>query len=227
LGQLSCCGQRRDSRCVGWAHATTVCRMPRLARYLKGFLAVSLGGVGIAAAQPDSEASRRVSLTMSPLNLQYPVVELMAEVRLLAKRGRAVSAAFIAGYGEYSEPIETNNGVKAGTRQPRAGQLGGQLLYYPLDDFRGLQVGGEVMLVKYLGFDLESTRHLTTVGDGVGVGPFVGYKYLDKTGFTFSGQLGMAYMVQPSHAPATGARFSSSKPSRWFPLVNVNVGWSF
>jgi hypothetical protein len=228
--------------------------MPRLAQCFSVFLAAGLSLARAAAAQPaqapenagrhlePSSASpgvpsteapvppvptRIISLTFSPLHLQYPVVELMAEVRLFAKNGRAVSAAFIAGYGKLSQVVEMQSGLQKDTLHPKSTTLGGQLLYYPLGDFRSLHIGGEVMIVKYLGLELEKGQNITTLGDGVAVGPFLGYKYLDNTGFTASAQLGIDYMVRRLHEPAAGTKLSSGTPSHWFPIINVNVGWSF
>lgn len=225
--------------------------MPKLAPCYIGFLAATLGVAAPLLAQPTlpqqqeqqlvepavpshqrqpvvpPASPRIISLTLSPLHLQFPVIELMAEVRLYAAKRQAVSMAFIAGYGELAQAVEGHSGLDKQTLNPTAGQLGGQLIYYPLGDFRSLQIGGEIMYVKYLGFDLAPGQRITTLGDGLAVGPFLGYKHIERIGLTLSGQLGIDYMVKRTHAPNAETGETSSPPSKWFPLLNVNVGWSF
>ncbi len=224
--------------------------MLRMAPCCTGFLLAALGITAPALAQPTvlqqqvqpvevavpspqwqsvvpSVTPRIISLTLSPLHLQFPVIEIMAEVRLYAAKQRAVSMAIIAGHGELAQAVEGQSGLDKQTLHPTAGQLGGQLIVYPLGDFRSLQVGGEIMYVKYLGFDLAPGQRIATLGDGVAVGPFVGYKHIERIGFTLSGQLGIDYMVRRANAPSAEVGETSSPPSKWFPLLNINVGWSF
>ena len=89
-----------------------------------------------ASAAPAAEHPRRVfSLTISPIHLFLPVVELTGEARVHDK----VGVALIAGAGKYSDPNVT--GISATVYE-----AGGQVRVYVIGDFRhGMQLGGELL----------------------------------------------------------------------------------
>ena len=67
-----------------------------------------------------------------------------------------------------------------------------------------------------------SDSNLSAKGEGVAVGPFLGYKYTADVGFTFDAQLG----IERVFAKATSGS-SNASDSTYVPLLNLNVGWSF
>src|SRR6185369_10478727 len=87
-------------------------------------------GAATVAEDAPAHPRRIVSLTISPLHLTLPVLELTGEYRALDKLGVAV----IAGVGRY-----TDNNLSAA-----AYEAGAQVRYYVVGDFRhGMQVGAE------------------------------------------------------------------------------------
>ena len=161
----------------------------------------------VPAPPPPPEHPRRVfSLTISPLHLVLPVVELTGEARAHDKIG----VALIGGGGRYTDPNVA--GISA-----RVWEAGGQVRVYVIGDFRhGMQLGGELL---YLHLD---DPHLTATGEGLAIGPFVGYKIMTDVGFTFDAQVGFEYIT--ARAQASG---STNNDKSIIPLLNLNVGWSF
>jgi hypothetical protein len=156
---------------------------------------------------PELHPHRDFSLTISPIHLTLPVLELTGEARLADK----VSVAMIVGVGKYSDTV---NGVKL---DASAFEVGGHFRYYVLGDFRhGMQLGAEVLYLHL------ADSQLVVKGEGVAIGPFVGYKYTADVGFTFDAQVGAEYVG----ARASSTTSSASETS-WIPLLNLNVGWSF
>jgi hypothetical protein len=184
---------------------------------LRGLVVCCVMGAAVAARADEpagvveppqaEEHPRRVfALTISPLHLISPIVELTGEARVADKIG----VAAIAGVGRISD---TQNGVKISAD---VYELGAQARYYALGDFRqGMQLGAELL---YLHLD---DPNLVVKAQGIAVGPFVGYKYTADVGFTFDGQLGVEYVGAKANSSTTTAKDSS-----WIPLLNLNVGWS-
>jgi hypothetical protein len=167
----------------------------------------------VAGADHDDNLQHSVSVTLSPLHLVMPMVELTGEYRLADKLG----VAGILGAGS----IAVTDAV--GTPRFTAFEVGGQFRYYPLGSFiHGLQVGAEVLMVYLSG----SVGAVSATGAGVSAGPFVGYKIASNIGFTFDVQLGPAFMLVGAQASA-GGRTESAKESQVGPLLNINLGWSF
>jgi hypothetical protein len=163
------------------------------------------GGVPAGPEHP----LRIVSVTISPLHLLSPILELTGEYRALDKLGVAV----VAGAGKVSD----SSGVTP--ISATALELGAQARYYVLGDFRhGMQLGAELLYLHL------SDAHVSIDGEGVAVGPFVGYKFTADVGFTFDTQLGVEYVGARAMSSATGG---SASGSRYIPLLNINVGWSF
>jgi hypothetical protein len=166
----------------------------------------SLGLSSRAAHADDAPAPRKVSVTWSPIHLALPLVELAAELSIAPHIGVGV----IAGAGRVSDATDTITAT--------AVEVGGQFNYYFTRSFSGLHAGGEVMYL-HLG-DVE--QDATVTASGLSLGPYVGYKVLTSIGFTFVAQGGVAFA-------AYGASSSTQSQSerKVFPLLNLNIGWSF
>jgi hypothetical protein len=61
-------------------------------------------------------------------------------------------------------------------------------------------------------------------GNGLAIGPFVGYKYTADIGFTFDAHLGAQYLAV---AAESNDGTQTAEDSDVIPLVNLNAGWSF
>jgi hypothetical protein len=160
-----------------------------------------------------------VSLTFSPIHLLFPIVELSGEVAL----GEKVSVAGIVGFG--SIPVETRNTMSTSTRTERfsAWEVGGHFNYYVVGSFEhGMQLGVEALYLKVATSD--SSYRSAASATGLAVGPYVGYKLITGIGFTFEANLGAEYVVAQA---ATADGSATASDSRWIPLLNLNVGWSF
>jgi hypothetical protein len=155
---------------------------------------------GWAPPPPEPSHPRRVfSLTISPIHLVLPVVELTGEARIHDKVGLAV----IGGAGKIAD------------FSLKMFEAGAQVRVYVVGDFRhGMQLGAELL---YLQFDQD----VVTTGEVLAIGPFVGYKVIVDAGFTFDAQLGFAHV---SERASSG---NNSNSEKYFPLINLNVGWSF
>lgn len=141
------------------------------------------------------------SLTVSPLHLLSPIVEVTGEGRV----GPKVGLAGIVGAG--------------GASGVAAFELGAQGRYYPVGDFdHGMQVGAEVLTVMAT----ASSGSTTATGLGISLGPFLGYKIAARFGLTFDAQLGVSYAA----IQARGGGESESAAGVG-PLLNLNLGWSF
>src|SRR5687768_4310361 len=82
----------------------------------------------LEATPVERHVQHRFSLTMSPVHLALPVVELTGEFRLLDKLG----VAAVAGAGNSSGIF--------------VGEAGAQIRYYLIGTFiHGMQVGGEIL----------------------------------------------------------------------------------
>jgi hypothetical protein len=160
----------------------------------------------VPAPPPEPVHPRRVfSLTISPIRLVFPVVELTGEARAHDK----VGVALIGGGGGSDPNISETSAT--------AYEAGAQVRVYVLGDFRhGMQVGGELLYLHLSG------NRLSRNGEGLAVGPFLGYKIMIDAGFTFDAQLGIEHI---SARAASGNNTANDKA--FIPLLNLNVGWSF
>lgn len=158
-----------------------------------------------------------VSVTFSPIHLLFPIVELSGEVALNEK----VSVAGIVGFG--SIPVETRTTTSTKTERLSAWEVGGHFNYYVVGSFEhGMQLGVEALYLKVSTTD--SSYRSAASATGLAVGPYVGYKLITGVGFTFEANLGAEYVVAQA---ATSDGSATASDSRWIPLVNLNVGWSF
>jgi hypothetical protein len=159
---------------------------------------------------------RTVSLTMSPIHLLLPVFELMLEARPVDHLGLAL----IGGAGS------VKSSSSSGSEKFSAYELGAQVVWYPMKPFHGLVVGAEALYVKVESDEL-SEGEVRGSGTGLAVGPLVGYKVLTSGGFTFVAQGGLEYIAVQAEASDKAGNSSEADDSRWIPLVNLNLGWSF
>jgi hypothetical protein len=160
----------------------------------------------VPAPPPEPPHPRRVfSLTISPLHLFLPVVELTGEARVHDKVGVAV----VGGAGKYTDDSVNISATVY--------ELGAQVRFYVLGDFRqGLQLGAELLYLHLNAPDIVAT------GEGLAIGPFIGYKIIVDAGFTFEAQLGFEHVS--AQAQSGG---SSESQKDYIPLLNLNIGWSF
>jgi len=154
-----------------------------------------------------------VSLTISPLHLLLPMVELTGELRL----GTQASVALIAGGGRV--PVTQSDGTKV-TFTVLEG--GGQLRYYVTGSFRrGMHVGAEILYVHVNG----SLEDITGVASGLALGPFFGWKMTSYAGFTFDVQGGVEVVTMGTRVSSRSGGSSDSSVD-YIPLVNLGIGWS-
>lgn len=153
-----------------------------------------------------AEGDQQVTVTWSPIHLVLPVVELTGEYNVAPHMG----AAAILGAGRVSNEDDTVTAT--------AIEVGAQFNYYLLARFSGLHAGLEGIYLN-LG-DVE--QDTTASAAGFAVGPYAGYKLMTSIGFTFVAQLGVSYL-------AFNAKTSTqtSSESKFSPLLNLNIGWSF
>lgn len=176
-----------------------------------------------AAAEKDSGATstKSVSLTFSPVHLRSPILEVQGEYGFTPK----ISAAGLAGYGTMTAKSElTDEEITF-----NVWELGGQFRYYPVGDFEhGLQVGAELL---YVGLETQEGETLVGqsvagTGEGLALGPFLGYKYAAGLGFTIDIQVGIQRALARAKGESNGQK-ESGEDEDWIPLLNLNVGWSF
>jgi hypothetical protein len=190
--------------------------------FIQTVLASSLLSLSAGVSRADTtevaaqQHPRRVfSLTISPVHLTAPIVELTGEARVLDKLGIAA----VAGAGKLSSK-ETATAPK---RSASAYEVGLQGRYYLLGDFRhGLQLGAEAMYLHVA----DDDPTFSATGKGLAIGPFVGYKYTADVGFTFDTQLGFQHISAAAEA-SHGVRQETAEDSGNIVLLNINVGWSF
>ena len=157
-------------------------------------------------ALAEDEPDRMVSVTWSPAHLILPMVELTGEVKPMPHVGLSV----IAGAGSVTDNMTKVSG--------RALEGGGQINWYPLRDFAGLDLGVEALYVSIDDVNLDSAA----AAAGLAIGPFVGYKALFPIGLTLVAQVGVDFVAV--HAQSSSA---TANQKDVVPLVNLNAGWSF
>lgn len=148
-----------------------------------------------------------------------PVFEATIEIRAHDH----VGIALIGGYGK----VKTSDPFRSYTFDVY--EVGGQLVFYPISTFdKGLQLGAEALYVK-VKTDDSYTGSVTVsgAGSGVAIGPFVGYKVGTSVGFTFVVQGGVQFMTAKAKAKDSNGTTATDEASDVFPLINLNLGWSF
>ena len=180
-------------------------------RFVRAFVAFVFSLVVFAQSEPAHAAGggEVVSVTFNPLRLFVPVFEAAAEVRLMP----ALGVAGIGGIGS----------VKIQGAHFTVTEVGGQIVAYPLGDFRSLQLGGEVLWLHING----NKADISAAAAGIAVGPFVGYKLITRGGFTFSVQGGGQYVIAQAQATDAQGNSATGSASGFGLLLNLNFGWSF
>lgn len=158
--------------------------------------------------------TRDVSLTVSPIHLVFPILEVSAELRA----HDAIGVSLIGGYGQIS-----TTGLFE-TKTYDVYELGGQLSFYPLEPFESLLLGVELLWLQVDSDDLD--RSFAASAAGVAVGPMMGYKYIADGGFTLFVQGGAQYVAARAEA-ADGSSTETAEDRAFIPMVNFNLGWSF
>jgi hypothetical protein len=171
----------------------------------------------VAAPFASPEPERNVSFTISPLLLMFPMLELGAELRVLD--GFGVSARGGLGNWGVTLPDDKKDVYPAW-------RLGGQVHWYLMRPFGGLEVGAELGYLRVetdepeFPWDSLKLRRLT-------VGTFIGYKLLVRVGFTFQAQFGIVRAFEKVQAQSEVLTTVTDEDSRWDALLNVGLGWSF
>ncbi|MBA3457629.1 MAG: hypothetical protein H0T42_31395 [Deltaproteobacteria bacterium] len=171
------------------------------------------------AVEPSSPPKKLPKFTVmwAPLRAVIPLVEFTFEYRVMPKLG--VSLTLGAG----TRTIEDQAGTEySGTEI----DVGGQVRYYLLGNFRhGMQLGAEV-LEEYVNFE-DLPAGVGAAAGGFTVGPFIGYKFATGVGFTFEAQAGVRYVVVEPEAQGGVGSPGFTTEDKVLPLVHLNVGWSF
>jgi hypothetical protein len=143
-------------------------------------------------------------------------VKLMVEARVSDK----VGIAALGGYGSMS--------VSGFPERFSVWEIGGQARYYAIGSFEhGMEVGAQG---EYLGVSTSASDGTVTVfgaGNGVVLGPFLGYKLATKVGFTLDLQGGVAYEIATANAQSSTGQTASAGGNAIVPLLNLHLGWSF
>jgi len=170
--------------------------------------------VEAVATPKEVDEDRTVYLSISPLHLLAPIVELTGELRL----HRHIGVAAIGGYGS----------VKVdGFRPFKVWEAGGQFVGYPVGHFdHGMQLGLEVL---YAGVSTdENIKVSSATANGLATGPFIGYKLATRVGFSFNIQGGVEYVFATADAKSpNGNAAATATQASIIPLLNLQAGWSF
>ncbi len=163
-----------------------------------------------AAAQAEAASDHHtVAITISPIHLLGPIVELTGEVAASSKIG----VSGLVGVGEI-------DGISVF-------EVGAALRGYVVGDFdHGMQLGAEMLYVSVTvdeGDTIEGASGIAGKGSGFAVGPFIGYKITLDVGFTFEAQLGAQYFFATAEVDSG----ESASADGFAPLLNLNVGWAF
>jgi hypothetical protein len=180
---------------------------------------IFLGALGLAAIlsasaahadAPSPAAEPSITISISPLHLVLPIVELTAEVKVAPGFGVAV----IGGAGTLK--------ASSGTERYAAIEGGVNARYYLTGAFHGVELGAEALYVHVA----NSATDVTAQAAGLAVGPYAGYKWIQSSGLTLEAQLGVDYLTARADA-MSGTTSASSSTSAWGPLLNLQAGWSF
>lgn len=172
-------------------------------------------------AHADEDAVRYASLTVSAIRLVLPVFEAMLEARPTEHVGVAV----LGGIGK-APPKIIGQTVFEGTDSVSVHEIGGQLLVYPLSSFDGFVVGAEVRYTKASGTVSAEGMSTDASASAAAFGPFLGGKWIHESGFTLLAHAGVERVWLGAEFTVSGQNHTYSD-SLWFPILDLNVGWSF
>ncbi len=195
----------------------------RPVRFLSLASLVAVVALAPLAAAQNKDDNMRASITISPIHLVYPIVEITGEYAVNKKIG----VAGLVGVG--SIPLDTTvvNGTTTSksTERLSAWEVGGHFNYYVIGGFdHGMQLGVEAIYLKIA--KSQSNYSSAAAANGFAVGPYVGYKVIANIGFTFEANLGFQYVTARAKA-TSGTTTATAEDKTIIPLLNLNVGWSF
>ncbi len=148
-----------------------------------------------------------------------PILQLTGEARVVPHFGISV----LAGYGELGVDTTDSFGDRQSVKV-KVYELGARAIGYPLKNFKSLQLGAQLL---YLHVDTENLNDVSGTGAGAAIGPFIGYKLITEAGFTFLAQGGFQYLAARADAHDSFGNSASDTDSRFLPLLNLDIGWSF
>lgn len=181
-----------------------------------------------AAAQSDGGSDKKVSLTISTLNLAKPVlsddqveytpeVELMGEFNINDQFGVAGIANFgRAKFIDFADPLDLT-----------VMKFGAQGAWYPVGHFgHGMQLGVQAMRTQWFGSGEVNGVDLQAAANATSIAGFVGYKIIAEPGFTFVAQAGGGPQFISAVASGGGSNAEAAEVAPKI-IVNLNAGWSF
>jgi hypothetical protein len=194
----------------------TRCHGPGM-RTLRIALPVLLFGYATAASAAPEKHENSVALSVSPLHLAFPVFEVTAELLVSPQ----FSVALVAGAGTIS--VETTESGETSSDKFTVYEVGAQGRYYFYGTAQeGALAGLELMYAHVSG----ETERATGVGNGLGVGPIIGYKWVWDSGFFIDLNGGVLFLAVQAEA-TDGQTTSSDEASSLQPNLNFNLGLSF
>jgi hypothetical protein len=176
--------------------------------------------------EEDKPQDHSVAVLISPFHLILPVVEITAEIRLHERIGVAV----IGGIGSIDPYQFSQTKPPAGVKTGRftVWEAGAQFVSYPVGHFdHGMQLGAELLYLGIAGSAESATNSASGTGQGLSMGPFIGYKFTAKVGFSLAIQGGVAYVTARADAKDAQGNTASRTDSQFGPLINLNLGWAF
>ena len=173
----------------------------------------------------DSESNsdqQKTSITISPIHLAISMLEVTSEYNLSPNIGLAL----VTGFGQFKSETKDISGNVVSEDKYTAIEFGTHFKYYFFDNFEGLHFGGEIL---YLFVDRAGDdQGVKASGEGLAVGPFLGYKGMADIGFTWEIQAGYQFMLAKAEAEEDESGLTAStEQDASFPLINLNLGWSF
>jgi len=153
--------------------------------------------------------------------LALPVFEATLEVRPTEHLGISI----VGGLGD-EPPVVVGQTHLQGEDRYAVREIGAQVLAYPLSKFDGFVVGAELLSVKVSGSATVNAQSYDVTGSALAFGPLAGGKWIHESGFTLFGHLGVQRLWVKAESTVSGQAVDRSE-SRWFPLINLNAGWSF
>jgi hypothetical protein len=179
--------------------------------------ATALLATGTALAGPKAHPDHKAAISISPIHLVFPVVEIQAEFYISSQ----LSASVIGGYGSIT--AEATSIGQTTEYKFSVFELGAQLRGYLYGtSHEGAFAAFEVL---YVGIDGE-TGNVTGQGDGTSLGALLGYKWVWDAGFLID----LAAGVQRAEVTATasdGSQSATETEAQIGPALNFNLGWAF
>jgi hypothetical protein len=173
---------------------------------------------------PSHDPDKSFSLTFSPLHLILPVFLVTGEVKAFPHFG----VSFSAGYGSVTVEQPSSDGLSTDKFSAATLLLGGRFACYSRK-FDGFVGGVQTQYVHLDGTGTASNTAIAGTGSGLAVGPFVGYKWTARGGFTLLAHIGVQYLAVRANANANdgSGQSASAHQEDVSLLANLEIGWSF